>query len=135
MTKNKRIKSIDKKTLNIPLKSEKSYPLFCFKHLQDASIKDCCSAKFLLGFLFRLKQLSELGWDEIRKASKHSFGMEQIPKYMIKKELPDFITPEVEKLHVFRANGNNLPFIGIQKQNTFHVIFIETKFGDIYEHN
>lgn len=112
-----------------------NYPVFSFKYLQDVSIKDCNDVKFVKDFIFRLKQLSELGWIEIRKSGRHSFGMEKIPYHAIKPNIhiPGFITPEVE-FCVFRATGSNLPFIGIQEGRIFHIVFIETRFGDIYNH-
>lgn len=111
------------------------YPVFCFRYLQDISIKECEYSKFFYNFLFRLKKLSELGWKEIRKADRHGFGMEKIPINKIKaQELLSIITPDVEYLSVFRANGDNRPFIGIQNRSVFHVLFVETNFGDIYEH-
>lgn len=112
-----------------------NYPIFSFKYLQEYSIKDCKDTSFYKDFLFRLKKLSELGWDEIRKSERHSFGMEKIPYFKIKPkaQLPDFITPDAE-FCAFRATGANLPFIGIQNGRIFHIIFVETKFGDIYDH-
>ena len=82
----------------------------------------------------RLKKLSELGWKEIRTSQRHSFGMEKISTDKILPQLPACITPEVNHLHVFRATGSNHPFIGLEIQKVFRVFFIETKFGDIYEH-
>ena len=32
------------------------------------------------------------------------------------------------------AVGNNLPFIGFREGKIFHILFIETAFGDIYNH-
>ena len=82
----------------------------------------------------RLKKLSELGWEEIRKSQRHSFGMEKIPVKSIRPQCPAFITPDVKELEVFRATGNNKVFLGIQQENIFHVIFIEANFGDVYTH-
>lgn len=110
------------------------YPIFCFKYLQDVSIKNCDNYKFLIDFIFRLQKLGELGWQQINTSSRHSFGTEKIPIKQIKPALPIIITDEIEELTVFRANGNNLPFLGIRKINVFHIIFIETDFGDIYNH-
>ena len=111
------------------------HPLFSFKYLQKQSVENCTDVKFFQSFIFRLKKLSELGWSEIRKSDRHSFGMEKIPYYKIKPkpQLPDFITPDVE-FCVFRATGSNLPFLGIQEGKIFYIIFIETNFGDIYDH-
>ncbi len=109
-------------------------PLFGFKYLSRHSIKDCKDPHFFYTFLIRLQQLSELGWTEIRKSHRHSFGIESIPIEKIKPQLPSCITPEIKELDVFRANGDNRPFIGIQVHNVFQILFIETCFGDIYDH-
>jgi len=113
---------------------EEDYPIFCFKYLSDVSIKDCKKSEFFIEFLLRLKKLSELGWKEIRTSQRHGFGMEKIPIDIIHPQLPSCITPEVNHLHVFRATGNNLPFIGLEMQKVFRVFFIESNFGDIYNH-
>ena len=113
--------------------SKIDYPLFSFKYLQDTSIKDCKDYKFYRDYIFRLRKLSTLGWKEIQKSDRHSFGTEIISHDMIKPNLPKHITPEVT-LYAMRANGNNLPFIGYREGKIFHVIFIETEFGDIYDH-
>lgn len=112
-----------------------NYPIFCFKYLSDISIKDCEDSRFFIEFLTRLKKLSELGWDEIRKSGRHSYGMEQIPVKNIKPSIPACVTKEVKNLHVFRATGDNRPFVGLQVGRVFRVFFIETNFGDIYDHN
>lgn len=113
---------------------EEDYPVFCFKYLSDVSIKDCKKSEFFIDFLMRLKKLSELGWKEIRGSHRHGFGMEKIPTENIHPKLPSCITPEVKHLHVFRATGGNLPFVGLEMQKVFRVFFIETNFGDIYNH-
>ena len=110
------------------------YPLFSFKYLQEHSIRDCKDHKFFFDFLIRLRKLSELGWEQIRTSARHSFGMEKIPRESIIPQIPNFITPDVEELHVFRSNGNNTALVGLQINKIFHVFFIETKHGDIYKH-
>ncbi|MCU4155223.1 hypothetical protein J1N10_04505 [Carboxylicivirga sp. A043] len=129
------IKPIESETsINTNKLFEEDYPMFCFKHLSETSIKDCKDSDFFIEFLLRLKKLSELGWKEIRKSQRHGFGMEKIPISEIHPKLPNCVTPEVKHLHVFRATGNNLPFVGIVIQQVFRIFFIETKFGDIYDH-
>jgi len=113
---------------------QEDYPLFCFKYLSDVSIKNCNNSKIFFNFIIRLQKLSELGWGEIKKTHRHGFGMEKIPISKIKHKLPSFISSEVKELDVFRATGSNLPFIGKQDRNIFRIFFIETTFGDIYDH-
>jgi hypothetical protein len=111
-----------------------NYPLFCFKYLSDRSIKKCKDFDFFINFILRLKELSNVGWHKIRESGRHHYGMEPIPTRDIIPQLPDFITPDITHLHVFRATRDNLPFIGLQVDNIFRILFIETKFGDIYNH-
>ena len=115
--------------------SKEDYPLFCFKYLSDVSIKDYKKGDFFFEFLMRLQKLSELGWKEIRQSPRHAYGMEKIPVGKIKPQLPKCVTPDVKHLHVFRATGSNLPFVGLQIQKKFSIYFIETNFGDIYDHS
>ncbi len=110
------------------------YPLFSFRHLQHTSYVDCKDVSFFPNFMKRLKKLSELGWNAIHTAQRHGFGMEKLPQEIIKPQLPSIITPEVQ-LFAFRASGNNLPFVGFREGKIFHILFIETSFGDIYNHN
>lgn len=113
--------------------SQIDYPLFSFKHLQEDSIKNCNESGFFFKYLMRMKKLSEVGWKRIEIEKKHGFGMEKIPREKIHPNLPDFVTPEAP-IFAFRATGNNLPFLGVRCGKIFHVIFIETSFGDIYNH-
>ena len=113
------------------------YPVFCFKHLQLTSIKDCQEPRFFFKFLERLQKLSDLGWNGIRASQRHGFGTEKIPVGEIKPMLPSFITPDVSHFTVFRANGDNRPFLGVRNSNNnklFHIVFIESRFNDIYDH-
>ncbi len=135
MSNNKRkavIKNRNKKGKLSFNKTTIDYPIFCFKYL---TIKAKGDFKFYYNFILRLKQLSELGWKQIQTSPKHSFGTEKIPVNKIKKDMPKFVTPDVENLIVFRASGDNRPFLGLRNGNIFHIIFIEEKFGDIYDHS
>ena len=142
--KNKKKKSCfdfikEPKQESISIGKEKSdeldYPIFSFKYLQDVSYLESGDADFLAKFIHRLHKLSTLGWKGIRTSQRYSFGTEQLEYNQIKPKdkIPSFITPET-KFTVFRAHGDNRPFLGIQEKNTFHIIFIEAKFGDIYDH-
>ena len=119
----------------VEMMAEIDYPIFSFRYLNDVSVKDCKDHRFFINYITRLQKLSELGWNEIRKSSRHAFGMEPIPRTQIRhnKLLPPFITKEVD-LHVFRAVGDNRVMVGFQKGKIFYVFFIEAKFGDISNH-
>lgn len=113
------------------------YPLFSFKYLRPNSIKDCKDSDYFYKFLMRLKGLSEIGWEGIRKSPKHQYGMEPLPVFKIKPDLnclSEIITRDVKNLHVLRADSKKHPFVGLQVGKIFYVIFIEAEFGDIYDH-
>lgn len=110
---------------------ELDYPVFCFRHLQTVPDSDF---KFYSDFIERLKKLSNLTWNQINCADRHGFGTEKIPVKQIKPLLPRFVTPEISHLTVFRANGDNRPFLGLRNGTVFHIIFIEENFGDVYNH-
>lgn len=107
------------------------YPIFCFKHLQTIPK---ANFKFYADFITRLKKISSLTWNEISNADRHGFGTEKMPVNQIKLGLPKFITPDVKYLLVFRASGDNRPFLGLRNGTVFHIIFIEEQFGDVYSH-
>jgi hypothetical protein len=134
VAREKRIKIKEVEQPTSVRQTEEDYPLFCFKHLSPTSIKGCKESDFFYEFLMRLNKLSEMGWAKIRESRRHDYGLESLPKEQIKKRLPPFITPEVKKLHVFRACSDNRPFVGLQRDKVFHVLFIESKIGDIYDH-
>ncbi|MBL4559672.1 MAG: hypothetical protein JKX79_01680 [Labilibaculum sp.] len=132
---NKRIKSpkSEGKKIKRPSSSdiEIDYPIFCFKYL---NINFKGDHKFYFDFIDRLNKLSNLSWNQINTSQRHGFGTEKMPVNQIKPDLPKFITPEVKDLLVFRANGDNRPFLGLRKNNIFHIVFIEENFGDVYNH-
>lgn len=109
------------------------YPLFSFRYLQATSFTDCRRHIFFIDFINRLTKLSQLGWEEIGTSRRHSFGFEKIPRDIIKPGIPSNITPDVQLL-AFRATGDNHPFIGFREGKIFHILFIESAFGDIYNH-
>lgn len=120
---------------SIKKKQDDRYPVFCFKYLQPYSYTDCTDPKFFIDFLERLQKLGTLGWKGINVSAKHSYGFEKLPITKLRvSNFPAIVTEDVRELTVFRANGNNLPFLGIRLEDTFQVIFIETNFGDIYNH-
>lgn len=116
--------------------SQIEHPIFSFKYLSDFSYSKCRDASFFRDFLSRLQKLSDLGWKKIALSHRHSFGTEKIDVSQIKPKgkLPPFVTDDM-KLEVFRAAGNNLPFVGLRDGRTFHIFLIETSFGEVYDHD
>ncbi|WP_304649352.1 hypothetical protein [uncultured Duncaniella sp.] len=113
-----------------------NYPLFSFKYLKDKTHKDCNESRFFIKFLERLNRLSSLGWREIEKSDRHSFGTEKINISDVRPEVE--LPSQFEKytyFTVFRATGDNHVFAGIRESNTFHIFYIESEFGTLYNHD
>jgi hypothetical protein len=131
----KKIKKQNTHLNKIKIPSERNehldYPVFCFRHLQTTPKDD---HKFYSDFVVRLNKISCFSWTQINVNSRHGFGTEKIPVNQIKPQLPRFVTPEVTHLVVFRANGDNRPFVGLRRGAIFHILFLEEQFGDIYNH-
>lgn len=60
---------------------------------------------------------------------------EMIPIKQLKPtSLPAIITEDIKELAVFRYSGDNRPFVCLIMDCVIYPIFIEAKFGDIYDH-
>lgn len=126
-------KDVSGQKIKVPAETavETDYPVFCFRHLQTYPKEDY---RFCADFIVRLHKISQLTWSQIAVTQKHGFGTEKLPVGQIKVQLPNFVTPDVTHLTVFRATGDNRPFLGLRKGGIFHIIFFEEKFGDVYDH-
>ena len=110
-------------------------PVFSFEYLDERSLANPKQNSSLYkDLLVRLKKLSELGWREIYKTQRHGFGVEKIPIKQFKPKMPSTITPEMEDLMVFRADGMNHVFAGFKREKVFFIVFIESDFGNLYNH-
>lgn len=112
-------------------------PVFSFEYLQDVSIrKKCTDQMFLYDLLHHLREICGKTWKEIQSAGKHSLvGYEMLPvEYFVPKKMPEIVSPDVKKLMVFRASGDNRVMVGIKQESIFHVLFVETVHGDVSPH-
>lgn len=111
---------------------QKQYISFSFELLHEVSYTNCTETSFFIHLLQRLKKLCALDWNEICKSKRHGFGYEKIPIIQIKKNIN--IAKGMDYLFAFRATGDNHVFLGFREGNVFKVVFIESRFGDIYNH-
>lgn len=108
---------------------------FGFSNLKNISYgKAKNDSDFFIHYLQQLQKLSLLTWDDIRSTQKHGLGAETIEVKFLKEKAKNVLSPGISKLLVLRATGDNHVFLGFRDANTFQVIFIEYKFGDIYSH-
>lgn len=108
---------------------------FGFSEIRDVSfVKAQRDAAFFIEYIHRLKQLSNMTWDEIRTTHRHGFGSETIGVDKLTKQALQRVPFGLKKLIVLRATGGNHVFLGYRDGNVFQVLFIEYRFGDIYAH-
>jgi hypothetical protein len=122
------------KRVEAPL-SEDERPCFSFRYLSmDVSVKKCDN-KVFKKFVSRLKLLSEMTWKQINASDRHSYGWELLSKDSLKpkKSIPTALS-DIDKFHVFRYDSDNHAFVSVVKGVTVYPIFIEAKFGDVYDH-
>ena len=119
-----------------PSNYSKEKPVFSFEYLEDKLLaKPKLNQDLYRDLLVRLKSLSQLGWNEINKSQKHSFGYELIPTGCFIPKMPATITPDTDKLMVFRADGANHVFAGFRRDDVFFIVFVEADFNKLYRHS
>jgi hypothetical protein len=117
-------------------------PVFCFRYIhkdfgarnKNLTIKDRSQ------MLERLEALGSMTWGEIKSQPRHAYGTEQISVSQLKCGLPVMMPGDAaerdsyDRIVVFRRNGNKSVFAGVRLGRTFHIVYIEAKFGDLYDH-
>ena len=108
---------------------------FGFKDLRDVSyVKAKNDSVYFVDFIQHLRKFCSLNWNEVRTTQRHGLGTESIDVASLKESVKDQVPSGLTKLLVLRATGNNHAFLGYRDGSVFQVLFIEYKFGDIYNH-
>jgi len=71
-------------------------------------------------------------WKQIKLADRHGLGSELVPAAQIRPSVPAAFEDR-EKFLVLRYNGT-LPMVGVRAEDTFHILWIERNYGDVYDH-
>lgn len=108
---------------------------FDFSEVRDVSfIKARNDSKFFIDYIHHLKSFCNMTWDEIRTTQRHGFGSETIGVNSLTRSALQNVPFGLGKFIVLRATGNNHVFLGYRDGDMFQVLFIEYRFGDIYDH-
>jgi hypothetical protein len=83
-------------------------------------------------FLVKWEKRAKITWTELQSHDKHGLGTEKLPSRMIKPAVPEELAQD--RYTVFRHEGN-LPFVGFRAGDVFHVLWIETRYNELYKHN
>ena len=107
------------------------YPLLCLRHLQPGWGFEELNPDHCREFLVKWAKRATLTWKELIQHDRHGLGFEKLPSSAISASVPEYL--EQEKYLVFRHEGNR-PFAGFRSGDTFHVLWVERNWNDLYQH-
>lgn len=126
---------IKKKTPAVVVPESRNLLSFSFKELRDISYpKAKNDSDFFVDFIQHLRNFCILNWNELRTTQRHGLGTESIEVDSLKEGARSMVPSGLKKLLVLRATGDNHAFLGYRDGSVFQVLFIEYRFGDIYNH-
>lgn len=105
--------------------------LLSFRHVQPKFGVDEMDERQRSEFLIKWAKRCGFTWTQLQAHPKHGLGYEMLPRKRFSVSPPEPL--EEDKYMVFRHDGN-LPFAGFKAGDTFYVLWIETRYGDLYEH-
>jgi hypothetical protein len=109
-------------------------PAFSFEKMQDGSGNsfNCCEDGDRLALAHRIFMLSRLPWKQIRQAPATGLGSEQIPRFRIKRPIPNGVTEDVDSFTSLHYSGKKR-FLGYRVGQIFYVLWVDHSF-EVYKH-
>lgn len=115
-----------------PINYEDEHPKFCFRYVQNDFDPKSLPSEKQVDLLLQMQKLSQIPWKQIKLAGRQGLGTEFIPAAQIRGPLPPAFEDE-SRFMMFRYSGKR-PMGGIRVRDVFHVFWIESEFGDLYDH-
>ena len=138
MSRKRGIKVPNKQTIRMQVKDKTPpnvnslKPIFSLCHMNYGS-KNClssCDTRLKAKFTDKILLLSQIPWEEVFSSHRKGMGKENIPKHQFKVPLPNFVTPDIKSLMVFRLSESER-MAGIQIEEIYYVLVV----GDnLYDH-
>lgn len=116
--------------ISAPEATDTVTPRWCFSNLRSGWDTSCLQKDEKVLFLDHLVRRSHLTWKEIKIQPRTKLGYESISGDSIKGGIPTLASGEV--IFCFRM-GDGGRFLGVRKDDTFHIIWIDCKF-ELYKH-
>lgn len=115
-----------------PQDPNKATPRFCLRHLQSGFDIEALDVQKRADFAVALQKRARMQWRDIILASRHGLGSENMPAKFIKPGIPPQFE-DTDTFMVLRYSGK-LPMVGVRTLDTFHIVWIEKAFGEVYDH-
>jgi len=107
-------------------------PKFCLRHIRSGfKVSDLTEGRDG-SFALRLQRLCEHTWKDLQQMGKHGLGTEKVT-WPMNPVVPESL--QNTSLWAFRYTGDNRPMVGYRANDVFHVVWIEDRFGELYDHN
>lgn len=110
----------------------KSTIRFCLNHLQSGFGPEELATAQKADLAMALYRRRNFTWGDILKEPRHGLGTELLPSAQIRATIPRLFEG-TEKFIVFRYS-DLLPMVGVRTNDTFHIMWIERHFGELYDH-
>lgn len=108
------------------------YPVLSLRFLEQGWGVDDLSDSQRAAFLTKWHKRCRVSWKELVHHDRHGLGSEKIPVGSFRPAVPR-VFQDTDRFLVFRHEGN-LPMAGVRTGDTYHVIWIERSYGDLYPH-
>lgn len=112
-------------------KESAGFPLLCLRHVQPGFGVEDLPAEAQAEFLVKWSKRSKVSWNDLGTHQRHGLGSEKLPADKIRPMVPEKFA--ADSYQVYRHHGN-LPFVGVRINDVFYVLWIEKKFGELYDH-
>lgn len=124
-------KASDQEVAQRSVPKDDGHLLLSLRHIQPRFSVEEMSERQRSDFLVKWAKRCGFTWAELQRHQKHGLGFEMLPRKHFRPQVPESL--EEDSYMVFR-HGGNLPFAGFKAGDTFYVLWIEVKYGDLYKH-
>ncbi len=106
-------------------------PAFSLRFMQPNFCISRCTKDEKAAFAGKLRELSQLSWQQLRSADRHGMGYEVINRNSIRTGIPSHVTEDV-RLIAFRFDGLK-PMVGYRDSGIFFILWLDRSFT-LYPH-
>lgn len=109
-------------------------PAFSFERMQDGSGSsfNCCGDDDRHHLAKRIYMLSRMPWKEIKQAPAKGLGAESIPRFRIKRPVPNAVTEDIQSFYSLHYVGKKR-FVGYRVGQIFFILWVDHSF-EVYDH-
>lgn len=117
--------------LETPTSPSAGHPVLCLRHTRNGYGVAELSEQQRSELLLKWAKRTQFTWTELGTQPKHGLGFEYMPAGQIKKAAPEALA---QQKYMILRHHQNLPMVGFKVNDTFHVLWIEASYGDVYDH-